>query len=114
MDSVEIVYYTCLNQDCERYRSVFAEGDLEHQNCAREQLWLESEGAGLPGWLLIALPVALAAMATLAVIALRSMRGEKRKGPMLRGQGETKTWSGGKAHREDREGSAVPPPIKNA
>jgi len=45
------------------------------------------------------------------MLAARMMRTARFKPPMLRGEEETKTWSGGQAHRDDREGSSVPPPI---
>lgn len=61
MDTVEIVYYTCLNNDCPKHRNVFREGDPQHENCARERLQLEGQREPMPLWLRIAIPVAVAA-----------------------------------------------------
>jgi hypothetical protein len=110
MESVEVVYYTCLNDVCPKYRNVFREGDPEHESCARERLWREGQEGAMPQWLWFAIPAALALMiAAGATLTIRRMRGAKRKPPMLRE--EKKTWSGAQAHREEREGSSVPPPI---
>ncbi len=112
MDSVEIVYYTCLNNECPKHRNVFAEGDPQHEGCARERLWLEGQRAGMPRWLWVAIPAAVAVVAG-AVTAIRMMGNSQSKPPMLR-ESERKTWSGAHSHRDDREGSAVPPPIGRA
>lgn len=111
MDTVEIVYYTCLNNDCPKHRNVFREGDPQHENCARERLQLEGQREPMPLWLRIAIPVAVAAAIAGGMLAARMIRTARFKPPMLRGEEETKTWSGAHAHRDDREGSSVPPPI---
>lgn len=111
METVEIVYYTCMNNDCEKYRNIFAEGDPLHAECERERLWLEGERRPLPMWVWIAAPAALllAAAGTMALrVARRNMKqrratfGEERK---------TQTWSGAHSHLDEREGHRVPPPI---
>jgi hypothetical protein len=109
MDSVEVVYYTCLNNECPKHRNVFREGDPQHENCARERLWLEGQRADVPRWLWFAIPVALAMIVAGATLAVRKMRAADFKPPMLRE--EKKTWSGAQTHREEREGHPVPPPI---
>lgn len=110
MDTLEVVYYTCLNNDCPKHRNIFVEGDPEHERCARERLWLEGQRRGMPRWLLFAVPAALAAAAA-AVVIVMQLRKPGLRPPMLRGEEEMKTWSGAHAHREDREGNTVPPPI---
>lgn len=110
MDTVEVVYYTCLNNDCPKHRNVFMEGDPQHERCARERLWLEGQRQRAPRWLWLAIPAALAAAAG-AVVLLRMMRDRQFKPPMLRGEEQMQTWSGAHAHRDDREGNAVPPPM---
>lgn len=110
MDTLEVVYYTCVNNECPKHRNVFAEGDPEHEHCARQRLWLEGQRPAVPVWVWFALPVAISA-AVAGGIALLRTRGAQSRPPMLRGEAETKTWSGSHAHREDREGNAVPPPI---
>jgi hypothetical protein len=113
MDSVEIVYYTCLNNECPKHRNVFAEGDPEHERCARERLWLEGQRRPMPVWLRLAIPSAIAAVVALGVMAMRRMRDRQSKPPQLR-ETEMKRWSGAHTHPEEREGSAVPPPIGRA
>ncbi len=110
MDSMEIVYYTCLNNECPKHRNVFMEGDPKHDGCARERLWLEGQSPTTPAWLWFAIPAALLAIAG-GILLARSMRPTEGKPPILETQTQTKTWSGAHAHREDREGNAVPPPI---
>jgi hypothetical protein len=110
MDTLDVVYYACLNNDCPKHRNVFVEGDPEHRNCARKRLWLEGQRQGMPRWVWFAIPAALA-MAS-AAVAIARMRKPRFQPPMLR-ETEMKTWSGAHSHREDREGNAVPPPISS-
>ena len=115
MDSVEIVYYTCLNNECPKYRNIFAEGDLQHERCARERLWLEGERRPIPRWMWFAIPSALAAAAAGAAFAIRMRQMRDMRGkPPLREEMEMKRWSGPHAHPEERKGSTVPPPIGRA
>jgi hypothetical protein len=110
METVEIVYYTCLNNECEKYRNVFAEGDPQHEQCARERLFLEGE-RGMPvlGWLV---PVAVMLAAAAGVVALRRMRANRKQKPAILGEERpTQTWSGTESHLDERQGHAVPPPI---
>lgn len=112
MDTLEVVYYTCLNNECPKHRNIFLEGDPEHAQCARERVWLRGQRRGAPRWVWFAVPAALAGIAVAATAILR-MRKPRFQPPMLRGETEMKTWSGAHAHRDDREGSAVPPPISS-
>jgi hypothetical protein len=112
MESVEVVYYTCLNNDCPKHRNIFLEGDPEHANCARERLWLEGQRPAPPRWLWFAIPAGLAVLAAAAVLVSRKIRDAQFKPPMLLGQDDMKTWSGAQAHRDDREGNPVPPPMR--
>lgn len=88
MDTTEIVYFTCLNNDCPKHRNIFIEGDPEHAQCARERLYLEGERRPAPAWLRIAVPSALAAIAVGAVTAAfflrRNGEPEKPQLPMIR------------------------------
>lgn len=112
MDTLEVVYYACVNRDCPKYRSVFTEGDPQHESCARERLFLEGQQpAAVPRWILIAAPVALAALTAGAVLLLRMLRANEREPRTLHEELPMKTWSGAHAHRDDREGNPVPPPI---
>lgn len=112
MDTVEVVYYTCVNSECPKHRNVFTEGDPQHEGCARERLFLEGQRpAGMPRWVLFAAPAAIAALATGAVLLLRMMRANNRGPRTLHEDLPMKTWSGASAHRDDREGNPVPPPI---
>lgn len=110
MDTVEVVYYTCLNNDCPKHRNVFMEGDSQHERCARERLWLQGQRPPRR-WLWFALPAAGVALALGAIVVRRMLQRSRFKPPMLREETEMKTWSGATAHRDDREGHAVPPPI---
>lgn len=112
MDTLEIVYYTCINNDCPKHRSVFTEGDPQHERCARERLWLEGQrpAARVPRWIVFAVPVAAAAVAAGVLLLVRFMRVDESK-PSIHEEQPMKTWSGAHAHRDDREGSTVPPPI---
>lgn len=114
MDTVEMVYYTCLNNNCPKHRNIFVEGDPQHEGCARERVLLEGQHRPVPVWLWIAIAAATAAAAAGALLAMRMMRGDGSPGPMLRGESEMKTWSGTHAHRDDRQGNTVPPPIGRA
>lgn len=111
MDTLEVVYYTCLNNDCPKHRNVFMEDDPEHENCARERLWLEGQRPSVPQWVWFAAPLAFAALAAGAVLLLRMARPQQPKRRSLHEDPPMKTWSGAHAHRDEREGSAVPPPI---
>ena len=111
MDTLEIVYYKCVNDDCEKYRNIFAEGDPLHENCARERLWLEDEQRPTPVWAWFAAPVALA-IAAACVYAFRRARQNMKQKRSLKGEERrTQTWSGAHAHLDEREGHPVPPPI---
>jgi hypothetical protein len=111
METVEIVYFTCLNKDCEKYRNVFAEGDPLHDECAREQLFVEDERRGVPMWAWIAVPAVLM-LAAAGTYALRmARRNTKQKGAHYGEERKTQTWSGSEAHIDEREGHRVPPPI---
>lgn len=112
MDTLEIVYYTCLNNECPKHRNVFMEGDPLHERCERERLWLEGQRpvSHAARWMWIAVPV-LVAMSAGAFALLRMMRGRQEKPRTLHEEIPMKTWSGAHAHRDDREGNAVPPPI---
>lgn len=109
MDTVDIVYYTCLNNDCAKHRNVFVEGDPQHEGCSRQRLWLEGERQQRPVWVWVAAGIAAAAAA--GIVIARTAQPLKFKPPMLRGEAQMQTWSGGHAHRDDREGNRVPPPI---
>ncbi len=75
---MEIAYYTCLNNDCQRHRNIFVEGDPQHADCASERLYLEGqEKPGLPAWVWLGVPAALALGAAVFVL-LRKMRGSAR------------------------------------
>jgi hypothetical protein len=113
MDSVDVVYYTCLNNACPKHRNIFREGDPQHENCARERLYLEGQREPMPRWMWFAIPAAVAGAAVAGLLVMRMIRNARENGkpPMLRGETETKTWSGAHSHRDDRAGNAVPPPI---
>ncbi len=113
MDTLEVVYYTCLNNDCPKHRNIFREDDAEHENCERERLWLEGQKPGMPGWAWFAIAAGLGMAAAAAALILR-MRPSKPQQRTLREETEMKTWSGAQSHRDDREGNAVPPPISTA
>ncbi|HKU69149.1 MAG TPA: hypothetical protein VJP85_15360 [Candidatus Baltobacteraceae bacterium] len=114
MDSVEIVYFTCLNEECPKHRDIFAEGDPEHERCAREPLWEEGQRRAMPGWFWAAMSAAIAAAIAGGAIAMRMMRNRPSNRQSLREQTEMKRWSGPHAHPEEREGGSVPPPIGRA
>lgn len=106
-----IVYYTCLNNDCPKHRNIFPEGDPEHQNCARERLWLEGQRPSMPAWIWFALPAALLLGAG-AVMLMRSKRnGSDTRPTKLHEERPTQTWSGTERHIDERPGHPVPPPI---
>lgn len=111
MDSMEMVYYTCLNNDCEKHRNIFVEGDSFHEHCERERLYLEGQRSPALSWRWAAIPLGLAAAVGSAMLVMRIRSKKQFKPPMLRGETETQTWSGAHSHRSDREGHAVPPPI---
>lgn len=113
MDTLEIVYYTCVNNECPKHRNVFAEGDPQHERCARERLWLEGQrpAARIPRWIVFAAPAVAAALAAGVLLLVRFMRVDESKPSSIHEELPMKTWSGSQAHRDDREGSSVPPPI---
>jgi hypothetical protein len=111
METVEIVYFTCLNKDCDKYRNVFAEGDPLHENCEHERLFLEGERRGVPMWAWVAAP-AIMLMAAAWVMALRRARRNMKQQRTLYGEERSsQTWSGTESHLDEREGHPVPPPI---
>jgi hypothetical protein len=110
METVEIVYFTCLNRDCEKYRNIFAEGDPLHENCERERLFLEGEQRGVPMWAWVAVP-AVILMAVAAMALRRRRRNMNEQRPLYGEERMTQTWSGTEAHLDEREGHRVPPPI---
>lgn len=67
---METTYYTCLNQHCPHHRNVFVDGDAEHEHCERTVLRFE-EQSGRPGWLRMAIPVAVAVAALITVQIIR-------------------------------------------
>lgn len=113
MTTTEIVYYTCRNSECEKYRNVFIEGDPEHANCERERLFLEGQ-TRVPQWVWFTVPAALALVAGAVVLGLRIAKARRFQPPMLREERPTQTWSGhhADAHLDERQGYSVPPPIK--
>jgi hypothetical protein len=111
MDTVEIVYYTCMNDECDKYRNVFAEGDPLHANCARERLWLQGEQRGMPMWAWLAAPIALAAAAGAVFAFRRARKNMKQKRTLYGEERRSQTWSGAHTHLDEREGYPVPPPI---
>lgn len=111
MDTMEIVYFTCLNKDCERYRNIFSEGDPQHDDCARERLWLEGQRPSVPMWAWAVMPVALMLAAGGVMLFLRSKRSQPPKRPMYGEERPTRTWSGTERHSDERRGHPVPPPI---
>lgn len=111
METVEIVYFTCLNNECEKYRNVFAEGDPQHANCARERLYLEGENRSTPMWVWIAAPVLMFAAAATIIALRRARRDTEEKRTLYGEERPTQTWSGAESHLDEREGFPVPPPI---
>lgn len=81
----EVVYYTCLNNECEKHRSVFIEGDPQHANCARERLHLEGERRATP-WAPIIASAALsfAVVGIAAYLIVRASAQRKPHLPMIR------------------------------
>lgn len=111
---MESVYYTCLNNDCEKHRNVFVDGDPDHATCERRRLYLEGQEqpARVPMWALVAVP-AVIGLGAAAFFLYRSrarsqMRPQKRD---LRESQTRQTWSGEHSHPDERRGHAVPPPI---
>ena len=97
----DTVYFTCLNNDCEKHRSIFVEGDPLHAHCEREELELagQKKARKMPAWLMIAVP-AVAAV-TVAAVVLYSRR---RAASSASGQPDRPAF-------REREGKTVPPPI---
>lgn len=108
---MDVVYYTCLNGDCELYRGIFIEGDPQHENCERASLFPE-EPAARPAWTW-ALPVALAlAVGAAAFVYMRRRArsdAQSHKPPM--GEHRTETWSGIDRHPAERKSHSAPPPV---
>jgi hypothetical protein len=85
METMEVVYYTCLNNDCPKHRNIFTEGDPEHANCARERLYLEGErkpASWLP--LIVTAAVSFAAAGAAVLLILRARAAQKPQLPMIR------------------------------
>ena len=111
---MEVVYYTCLNNDCERHRNVFVDGDPLHENCERRRLYLEGQekAPGMPAWAWLALPAVLGLGAAAFMLYRRMTAGKSMPPrPTLREDHPRETWSGQHSHAEERKGHAVPPPI---
>ncbi len=106
---MEIVYFTCLNNECEKHRNIFMEGDPQHANCARERLWLEGQRPSMPTWAWFALPVALLPTAAGVAFFVRSQRATPKR--PLHDERKTQHWSHEHRHIDERRGSSVPPPI---
>lgn len=88
---MEVVYYTCLNKDCYRYRGVFVEGDPQHERCDRAPLELEGTERKASRWMRLAVPVALAAgVVAVATMVVRRMSSSDEP-PIER---STQSWSG--------------------
>ena len=106
---MEIAYYTCLNDECFKYRGIFTEGNAQHANCERARLYLQGE-QGLPGWTWLAVPAMVAIAAGVVALALvRKRRAQEQRPPSSERQ--TETWSGNEHMRSERRGHDVPPPI---
>ncbi len=114
MITSETVYYTCLNNDCEKHRSIFVEGDPLHAECKRERLELAGqERRTVPAWLWFAVPAAVTLAAAAVALYRRRAAAPKRADRAADLRGHTRqTWSGSHSHvEEQREGKSVPPPI---
>ena len=111
---MEIVYYTCLNNDCERHRNIFVEGDPLHAGCERDRLYLEGQAkpARVPAWVWFALPAAVGAgLAAFMLYRRRTARPVNPAPETLREDTPRKTWSAANSNADERVGHAVPPPI---
>ncbi len=74
---MDIAYYTCLNSTCVRYRGIFIEGDPEHADCDRAQLFLEqTPRSGAWTWFAAAI-LAFAGLAALRVYCAPRRAAEK-------------------------------------
>jgi hypothetical protein len=107
---VDIAYYTCLNNECYKYRGIFMEGDPEHANCERARLFPE-ERAGLPAWMWFAVPAAVALVAGAAMMFMRRRSRSTNMHMPPMGERRTETWSGSERITDERKSHAAPPPI---
>ena len=108
--TMEIAYYTCVNNDCPKHRNVFTEGDPLHANCERERLFLEGQSRA-PGWLMWVIPAIFAVTAGAAVLYMLRRNASKEQAPPPIGERDLQTWSGTEQMNVEREGHAVPPPM---
>jgi len=106
---MEVAYYTCLNRDCYKYRGIFMEGDAEHANCERAELFPQ-ERTGMPVWMWFAIPAVLAMAAGAAMMTFMRRRGQQTNLPPM-GERRTETWSGTERTEGERKTHPVPPPI---
>lgn len=82
---MEVVYYTCLNNDCPKHRNVFVEGDPEHANCERERLFLEGErkpASWVP--IIASAAISLAVVGAAIFLIVRASAQRKPHLPMIR------------------------------
>lgn len=111
---METVYYTCLNNACEKHRNVFVEGDPDHAGCERRRLYLEGqeERRTIP-WGFVAAAAVLALGAAGFVFYRRMAKASASAEPRPTfGEGQARqTWSGEHSQSDERRGHAVPPPI---
>jgi hypothetical protein len=105
---MEVAYYTCLNNECYKYRGIFMEGDPEHANCERARLYPQQRGVPMWTWFAASALAAIAAGA--AVMMFMRRRREQTNLPPM-GERRTETWSGIERIADERQSHAVPPPI---
>lgn len=84
METLNVAYYTCLNNDCPKHRNVFTEGDPLHTQCEREHLWLQGQKRPPSVRSLLILAAVGAAAVVASVLLARRMRDASFKPPMLR------------------------------
>jgi hypothetical protein len=104
----QTLYYTCLNDECYKYRGIFLEGDPEHANCARKPIELEGQSRA-PSWMRFAIPAALVIIG--AVLVLTVARARKRAGESFADERISETWSGTERIDAEQSDYAVPPPM---
>jgi hypothetical protein len=104
----QTVYYTCLNDECYKYRGIFVEGDLEHANCARTPIEFEGQSR-TPSWMRFGIPAALAIIAGVLVFAGARARRQPRE-PFI-DERTSQTWSGTERMDAERSDYAPPPPM---
>jgi hypothetical protein len=108
----EVVYYTCLNNDCEKHRNIFVEGDPDHATCARERLFLQGQDEPrFPSWMWYAIPAALIGGIAAYIVISRVRASRAFHPPMLREETSSPQWSGSATQEDERRGNAVPPPM---